>query len=128
MSIMKLFKRNWRTRLPPALEEGAVTAEFAVVLPSVIALAGLLLALGRVVNVSMTCQNAAAEGAREYVVTGDTASAQVAAINVAGGSATVEVSESDDAVRVAVTCSVLPGPMNITPIAVHGSAVAVRQQ
>lgn len=122
-----LRKRVWRTRLPPELDCGAATAEFAVVLPSVIALAALLLAMGRVVNVSMTCQNAAAEGAREYVVAEDTASAKAAALSVAGGSATVEVSESSDTVRVAVTCSVLPGPMNITPLAVHGSAAAVRQ-
>lgn len=43
---------RWLARLPPVHNEGAATAEFAVVLPSVIAITGVLLTLTRVVAVS----------------------------------------------------------------------------
>ena len=48
--------RGWRL----AADEGAVTAEFAVVLPAVILVAVVLIALARTVTVSMSCQDAAA--------------------------------------------------------------------
>ena len=43
---------------------GSATAESAIVLPSVIAIAGLILAMGRVVIVSMDCQGAATAATR----------------------------------------------------------------
>lgn len=67
---------------------GSATAEFAIVLPSVIAIAGLILAIGRVVIVSMDCQSAAAAAAREFVVTGDESSSRSIAADVAGESPT----------------------------------------
>ena len=58
---MKTMTCRWRlARLPPDLCTGSATAEFAIVLPSIIAIAGLILAIGRVVIVSMDCQSAAA--------------------------------------------------------------------
>ena len=72
MTAMKTMTCRWRlARLPPDLCTGSATAEFAIVLPSIIAIAGLILAIGRVVIVSMDCQSAAAAAAREFVVTGD---------------------------------------------------------
>ena len=59
--------RGWRL----AADEGAVTAEFAVVLPAVILVAVVLIALARTVTVSMSCQDAAAVAVREIVVAGD---------------------------------------------------------
>ena len=57
MTAMKTMTCRWRlARLPPDLCTGSATAEFAIVLPSIIAIAGLILAIGRVVIVSMDCQ------------------------------------------------------------------------
>lgn len=119
-----------KSRLPPIpawAEEGAATAEFAMVLPSVIAIAGLVLALGRVVCVSMECHNAAAAAAREVTITGNDADAGTAAAHVAGAGVAVSAEHDADTVRVTVTCPVLPGPMNVTPINVTGEATAMRQ-
>lgn len=108
-------------------EEGAATAEFAVVLPSVIAITGVLLTLTRVVAVSMDCQSAATASARELVVSDDESAAQQAAVNIVGSRVDVTVHQEGSLVRVAVECPVLPGPLNVTPTRVHGEAVAARQ-
>ena len=89
---MKTMTCRWRlARLPPDLCTGSATAEFAIVLPSIIAIAGLILAIGRVVIVSMDCQSAAAAAAREFVVTGDESSARSIAADVAGGKPHVSI-------------------------------------
>ena len=118
---------RWLARLPPVHNEGAATAEFAVVLPSVIAITGVLLTLTRVVAVSMDCQSAATASARELVVSDDESAAQQAAVNIVGSRVDVTVHQEGSLVRVAVECPVLPGPLNVTPTRVHGEAVAARQ-
>ena len=116
---MKTMTCRWRlARLPPDLCTGSATAEFAIVLPSIIAIAGLILAIGRVVIVSMDCQSAAAAAAREFVVTGDESSSRSIAADVAGGKPHVSI---------ALECSVLPGPLDVTPTRVTGNATAISQ-
>ena len=89
--------------------EGAATAEFAVVLPSVIAITGVLLTLTRVVAVSMDCQSAATASARELVVSDDESAAQQAAVNIVGSRVDVTVHQEGSLVRVAVECPVCQG-------------------
>lgn len=121
---MKTMTCRWRlARLPPDLCTGSATAEFAIVLPSVIAIAGLILAIGRVVIVSMDCQSAAAAAAREFVVTGD---GSIAA-DVAGGEPHVIIAHDGQSTSVMVECSVLPGPLDVTPTRVTGNATAISQ-
>ena len=60
--------RQWWKRHADDADEGAATAEFAVVLPCVAAVAILVLCLGRASVVSMNCQDAAAAGARAFAV------------------------------------------------------------
>ena len=60
--------RQWWKRHTDDADEGAATAEFAVVLPCVEAVAILVLCLGRASVVSMNCQDAAAAGARAFAV------------------------------------------------------------
>ena len=113
---MKTMTCRWRlARLPPDLCTGSATAEFAIVLPSVIAIAGLILAIGRVVIVSMDCQSAAAAAAREFVVTGDESSSRSIAADVAGGEPRVIIAHDGQSTSVMVECSVLPGPLDVTP-------------
>ena len=119
--------RWWLARLPPDLCTGSATAEFAIVLPSVIAIAGLILAIGRVVIVSMDCQSAAAAAAREFVVTGDESSARSIAADVAGGDPRVSIAHNGQSTSVMVECSLLPGPLDVTPTQVTGNATAISQ-
>lgn len=83
--------RQWWKRHTDDADEGAATAEFAVVLPCVAAVAILVLCLGRASVVSMNCQDAAAAGARAFAVddTGGESKARTAVMAAAGGSATV---------------------------------------
>ncbi|PJM78421.1 TadE/TadG family type IV pilus assembly protein [Bifidobacterium scaligerum] len=133
--------RQWSARLPPGFEQGSATAEFALVLPSVVAIAGLILALCRVVVVSMDCQSAAAAAARALVVsdalsdsgagsgggTGTHGDAAAVASHVAGAEVSLNVEWGSRSVRVIAECPVLPGPLGLTPVKVSGDATAMKQ-
>ena len=79
--------RQWWKRHTDDADEGAATAEFAVVLPCVAAVAILVLCLGRASVVSMNCQDAAAAGARAFAVddTGGESKARTAVMAAAWG-------------------------------------------
>ena len=99
--------RQWWKRHTDDADEGAATAEFAVVLPCVAAVAILVLCLGRASVVSMNCQDAAAAGARAFAVddTGGESKARTAVMAAAGGSATVRFERGVDFVTVTVQCT-----------------------
>lgn len=110
-------------------ERGAITAEFAMVLPVAMVLMILLLSMTRVVTTSMACQDAASAAVRELVVarvpaTGPEARgiASAAAIAVAGEGTTVAVSEDGGLVTAHTQCPVVPGATNLLPAMVEGSA------
>ena len=102
--------RQWWKRHTDDADEGAATAEFAVVLPCVAAVAILVLCLGRASVVSMNCQDAAAAGARAFAVddTGGESKARAAVMAAAGGSATVRFERGVDFVTVTVQCRIRP--------------------
>lgn len=78
-----MLARWWRRHARDA-DCGTVTAEFAVVLPCVAAVAILVLCLGRASIVSMNCQDAAAAGARAMAIdAGGEAKARAAAQTIA---------------------------------------------
>lgn len=127
IAMMIEHYRRWLARLPPQIEEGAATAEFAVVLPSVIAIVGLILALGRVVMVTMNCNSAASSAARTMIVSNDEGEARRIAAQVVDDDVAVMVQRSEQTVRVLVTCPVLPGPMNLTPVQITAESTAMVQ-
>ncbi|WEV73727.1 DUF4244 domain-containing protein [Bifidobacterium sp. ESL0798] len=108
-------------------DEGAVTAEFAVVLPAVMAMAVLLMMLARAVTVEMNCQDAASAAARVAVVSKSDYEARLAAQDAAGGDASVSISRGFKQVKVTVSCRVVPDPMHVLPMAVVGKATGVIQ-
>lgn len=108
-------------------DEGAVTAEFAVVLPAVMAMAVLLMMLARAVTVEMNCQDAASAAARVAVVSKSDYEARLAAQDAAGGDASVSISRGFKQVKVTVSCRVVPDPMHVLPMAVVGKATGVVQ-
>ncbi|PLS28722.1 TadE family type IV pilus minor pilin [Bifidobacterium parmae] len=117
-----------RSRRPPpdkAADPGAVTAEFATVLPAVVVLALLLLALSRTVMVSIGCQDAASAAARAAVTAGDAADPAAAAHAVGGGDVAVQVNRDGDHVTVTTRCPVVPDPLGVLPTRVEGRAVGV---
>jgi Flp pilus assembly protein TadG len=112
-------------------DSGAVTAEFAVVLPAVIVVALVLLSLGRAVVARVECQDAARAGAKEIAVAevvdaAATTRARAAAIAVSS-QGKVTFSQSSSSVKVSVECPLLPGPLGIFPAHVGGVAVAIKQ-
>lgn len=110
------------------LDAGAVTAEFAVVLPAVILVATVLMGLARTVVVAMACQDAAAVAVREIVVAGDGADPIGAAMAVAGSEISVDVgAENDEIVTVTVSCPVIPDPMGVLPTRVSAVAAGIVQ-
>ncbi|MBB2955313.1 hypothetical protein FHX77_000716 [Bifidobacterium commune] len=108
-------------------DEGAVTAEFAVVLPAVMVMAVLLMMLARTVTVEMSCQDAASAAARVAVVSGDDDEARSAAENAAGEKVDVSIKRRFKQVNVVVSCRVVPDPLHVLPMAVIGKATGVVQ-
>lgn len=108
-------------------DRGTVTAEFAVVLPTVMVVALLLLSSARAVMVSMNCQEAARVAVREMVIAsdGDANPSDVVA-RIAGPHATVRITEQRDQITVIARCPVGPGPLGVLPVAVEGEAVGLR--
>ena len=107
-------------------DQGAVTAEFAVVLPAVIVMAVVLMSLARAVIVSMDCQDTAASIDRELVVTGGEADAAALA-RAMGSDASVSVTRGGGTYAVRVQCPVLPDPLGVMPTRVHATSTGVAQ-
>ena len=107
-----------------AHDEGAATAEFAVVLPAVVVMVALLLYTARACVVQLECQDAAAAVARQLVVLdGDAASARASA----GAGVHVAVASEANRYVVTTTCRVVSDPLHVIPGSVHGKAVGVKQ-
>ena len=125
--MLSRCKRRFRqvARKAFSCDAGAVTAEFATVLPAVVAVAVLLLCLTRTVAVSISCQDAASAAARAVVAGGGSADPSAAARTVAGQSITVNVSDEAGRVTVVTSCPVIPDPLGVLPTKVEGRAVGV---
>lgn len=109
-------------------DRGTVTAEFAILLPIVMALAMLVLGLTRTVIVGLNCQEAARTVAREIVVAGDSARAASLVHAMAGGSATVSLAGDADAITVSTQCPIVPDSLGVLPLRMTGRAVAFRHE
>lgn len=106
-------------------DSGAVTAEFAVILPAVVAVAALLLGLTQAVSVSLNCQDAARVAAREIVVHQGEGDPAGIVQQIAGPHAQLSMKRSDSSISVLVTCPITAGPFGVLPAHVSGSAVSV---
>lgn len=105
-------------------DEGAATAEFAVVLPAVVVMLALLLYTARACVVQLECQDAAAAVARQLVVLdGDVATARTSA----GAGVHVAVAGEANRYVVTTTCRVVSDPLHVIPGSVRGNAVGVKQ-
>ncbi len=109
-------------------DQGAAIAEFAMVLPVIVVLAGLLLYWGRASVVSIGCQDAAANVARTLVAQEQTGDLHMAAQTVAGANVGVEVNDLGSSIEVTTKCAVVADPWGIVPRTVTGHAVGVKQE
>ncbi|MBW3088299.1 pilus assembly protein [Bifidobacterium sp. 82T24] len=110
-------------------DRGTVTAEFAVVLPTVMVVALMLFSSARAVIVNMNCQDAARAAARELVVAGD-GSADVAGVvaRIAGNGASATTTVNGGMVIVTTRCPVLPGPLGVVLPEGRGEAAGIRHE
>lgn len=110
-----------------AKDSGAVTAEFAVVLPAVMVLAVLLMMCGRAVTVSMSCQDAASLGARTAVISRSDIKARQAAKDAASSGAKVDISHRGTTVAVTVSCPLASDPLRVLPDVIVAKSIGVMQ-
>lgn len=113
-----------RAERPPA-DRGAVTAETAVALPSVLLVTLMLVWLLTVVTAQLQCVDAARAGARVVSRGESVAASEAAALQAAPEGATVTISRAGDFVRVEVGVEVeaVGGLIGFLP-SVHVDAVA----
>lgn len=116
---------SWR---PTRRRRAAVTAEFAVILPVVAALIALLLGLGSAVGTRVSCQDAAAAGARTLLSTpsllegGQEGAARAAALRLAPDGSQASLSRSGGVARLTLSCPVRAGKIRILPARVQTQA------
>lgn len=130
-------------------DRGAVTAEFAIILPAVVLLMGVLLSCGYFIMESVRCHNAAHLGARvisasysvgkkeesiiKDLIKSVSAQAQVDIIPLAGTSENSAIDGNDSinkdgAIKVKVTCPILPDSLKLFPSLIYGEAVGIPQE
>ncbi|WP_369345034.1 TadE family type IV pilus minor pilin [Bifidobacterium aquikefiricola] len=109
-------------------DSGTVTAEFAILLPVVMALAMLILGLTRTVIVGLNCQEAARVAAREIVVSENSARVSALVRSIAGSAATVSLSEHADSITVSTQCPVIADALGVLPMRMSGRAVAFHHE
>lgn len=120
------FRRYW-TKCFGRSDEGAVTAEFAVVLPAVMIAAVLILMLARASTVAMTCQDAASAAARTAIISKDDNKTKTVARNAAGADVDVSVARMNGQVEIVVSCPIVSDPLHVLPKVVHGRAIGEEQ-
>lgn len=122
------------------VDPGTVTAEFAIVLPAVIALTLLVLSLSQVIVTKVSCQDAAREGVQAYQMAlvsqtgpasastggGGQGRAEAVVHQRAGNEARVVFTSQGDTTRIDVTCPVRLGTVPFFHLSLHSEAYALK--
>ncbi|MFU0517054.1 TadE family protein [Gardnerella pickettii] len=102
-----------------AKDLGAVTAEFAIILPTVAILAIVLIFVGKSVVNTMNCNDAAGQVAYYIASTHDSKEAQNIVHKVSGKNSSVKVEYVENMADIVVSCPVVPDPLKILPMQVE---------
>lgn len=102
-----------------AKDSGAVTAEFAIILPTVAILAIVLIFVGKSVVNTMNCNDAAGQVAYYIASTHDSKEAQNIVHKVSGKNSSVKVEYVGNMANIVVSCPVVPDPLKILPMQVE---------
>lgn len=100
-------------------DSGAVTAEFAIILPTVAILAIVLIFVGKSVVNTMNCNDAAGQVAYYIASTHDSKEAQNIVHKVSGKNSSVKVEYVGNMANIVVSCPVVPDPLKVLPIQVE---------
>ncbi|MFC0265229.1 TadE/TadG family type IV pilus assembly protein [Alloscardovia macacae] len=117
-------------------DRGTVTAEFAIIFPTVIAVAVLILGLTRVILVQLNCQDAARQAAYAVRLVQLEGVSQERSVQeavrvgkkVAGDTARVDVQWQAESFTVLAACPVLSARGFTLPVTVHAQARGVRHE
>ena len=100
-------------------DSGAVTAEFAIILPTVAILAIVLIFVGKSVVNTMNCNDAAGQVAYYIASTHDSKEAQNIVHKVSGKNSSVKVEYVGNMANIVVSCPVVPDPLKVLPMQVE---------
>ena len=100
-------------------DSGAVTAEFAIILPTVAILAIVLIFVGKSVVNTMNCNDAAGQVAYYIASTHDSKEAQTIVHKVSGKNSSVKVEYVGNMANIVVSCPVVPDPLKVLPMQVE---------
>lgn len=100
-------------------DSGAVTAEFAIILPTVVILAIVLIFVGKSVVNTMNCNDAAGQVAYYIASTHDSKEAQNIVHKVSGKNSSVKVEYVGNMANIVVSCPVVPDPLKVLPMQVE---------
>lgn len=100
-------------------DPGAVTAEFAIILPTVAILAIVLIFVGKSVVNTMNCNDAAGQVAYYIASTHDSKEAQNIVHKVSGKNSSVKVEYVGNMANIVVSCPVVPDPLKVLPMQVE---------
>ncbi|RFT23500.1 hypothetical protein CG395_05920 [Bifidobacteriaceae bacterium GH022] len=100
-------------------DSGAVTAEFAIILPTVAILAIVLIFVGKSVVNTMNCNDAAGQVAYYIASTHDSKEAQNIVHKVSGKNSSVKVEYVGNMANIVVSCPVVPDTLKVLPMQVE---------
>ena len=100
-------------------DSGAVSAEFAIILPAVVILALVLIFVGKSVVNTMNCNDAAGEVAYYIASTHDSKEAKNIVHKISGKNSSVKVEYVGNMANIVVSCPVVPDPLKVLPVSVE---------
>lgn len=108
-------------------DAGAVTAEFSMVLPSVLIIILLLCGIGRFVITMMQCHDAATQVAYDLVIHHNASRAVSIAQQIAGSRSTVQVRKQGQYAQISVSAPLIPDPLRVLPFRAESHVTQIIQ-
>ncbi|TCD54540.1 pilus assembly protein [Alloscardovia theropitheci] len=132
--LLSRVKGAWINRVLGETDKGTITAEFAVIFPSVVAITILIVSMSRVIVVQLDCHSAARQAAYAVITADEVGSeqssmnriAQRAAMSVAGKNTRTHINWNDTSFEVVTTCDVARIGKISLPLSMQGKARGVR--
>ena len=115
----KRTTKNNCHKINSSKDSGAVTAEFAIILPAVVVLALTLFFVGKSVVNTMNCHDAAGQVAYYVASHHNSKDAQNIVSKVSGVNSSVKVKYVGNMADIVVSCPVVPDPLKVLPLSVE---------
>jgi Flp pilus assembly protein TadG len=126
---LRVNRHKWNRNQFHRYARGTVTAEFAVILPLVALLAGLLLCSGSAVITRMDCQDAVSQGARYLGAAEDSpqrrAEIEKTVLAHAPSGSSLTFTSVKPGIQLTLTCPIHAGALRLMPLHVQQSAIGI---